>query len=115
MLVLSILIIPLFVIPFTVDLTHGQEVSFESVGWILWAAFAVEYEDAATKARRLLTEGRLAVRSVDAERMVARCRGDSAEMYDVGFDPAGWHCSCPGHGRCSHARALRLVVLVRAG
>jgi uncharacterized Zn finger protein len=74
-------------------------------------------ETAADKAKRLLVEGRLIVRTVgDPERqslIVAECRGDSGEVYHLGFDPAQteWRCSCPAHGRCSHLIALQLVAV----
>lgn len=67
-------------------------------------------EDAQTKARRLLSEGRVTIRSLTSDRIVADVRGDSAEVHEVGWDPDGWHCSCPAR-RCSHVRALMLVAL----
>jgi hypothetical protein len=70
-------------------------------------------ENAATKSRRLLAEGRLRVLAVDLENWSARgeCRGDSGAIYDVGRDRgAGWFCSCPAQSRCSHVFALELVV-----
>ncbi len=68
-------------------------------------------ETAQLKARRLLSEGRVTISRVDEEVIVADVRGDSAEMYAVTWDPDGWACSCPALGRCSHVRALMLVVL----
>ncbi len=70
-------------------------------------------ENAASKARRLLVEGRLVVYNVDAEQIRARVRGDSGELHDCGYDARGWWCSCPAVRRCAHVRALQLVVLVR--
>lgn len=70
-------------------------------------------ENAAAKARRLLTEGRLRVLSVDEASATAsaECRGDSGLTYSVGWDEAGrWFCSCEAKGRCSHLIALQLVV-----
>jgi uncharacterized Zn finger protein len=67
------------------------------------------------KARRLLTEGRLVVleagRPSREKRIVAKCRGDSGDIYKLGWDPekAEWRCTCPSHGDCSHLKALRLV------
>ena len=72
-------------------------------------------EDAATKARRLLGEGRLTVIAIGDDRILARCRGDEAEVYVLGRTPGGWACSCATLGRCSHIRALQLVVLVGSG
>jgi uncharacterized Zn finger protein len=68
-------------------------------------------ENAATKGRRLLTEGRLIVYAVDRHRIAARCRGDSAEVYDVTYERGGWACSCPALGRCAHLVALMLVTV----
>lgn len=71
-------------------------------------------ENAQEKGRRLLTEGRLTLLRVLANGYVhAQCRGDSAEVYDLGFDPgrAQWRCSCPAKGTCSHLVALQLVTL----
>lgn len=73
-------------------------------------------ESAADKGRRLLTEGRLHVLEVDVETgyVHARCRGDSAEVYDLGFDPVRnqWRCTCVEmKGKCSHLVALQLVTL----
>jgi uncharacterized Zn finger protein len=70
-------------------------------------------ENAATKARRLLAEGRLTVRFVGDDRIWASVRGDSAERYAVEWQPSGWWCSCPAASRCSHIRAVQLVTVVR--
>jgi hypothetical protein len=72
-------------------------------------------ENAATKARRLLVEGRLRVLSVDESAGTARaeCRGDSGAVYDVGrLSGSGWFCSCPAFSRCAHVRALQHVVVL---
>ena len=70
-------------------------------------------ESAHDKARRLLTEGRLDVRHVDAHTVVAKCRGDSAQIYSLGYDAGRWWCSCPCMTpECGHLKALRLVTLV---
>jgi uncharacterized Zn finger protein len=68
------------------------------------------------KARRLLVEGRLIVREVGRpsrqQRIVAECRGDSGDMYRLGYDPEKkeWRCTCPEQrGGCSHLKALQLV------
>ena len=69
-------------------------------------------EDAASKGRRYLTEGRLLVRRVDKQAIDARCRGDSGEVYELGADAGGWACTCPARtDRCAHLLALKLVVL----
>jgi uncharacterized Zn finger protein len=41
----------------------------------------------------------------------AEVRGDSARVYTVNYDGSGWECDCPTIGRCSHVRALMLVVV----
>jgi voltage-gated potassium channel len=43
MLVLSLVFIPLLVIPWLVDLSPGVETTFFTLDWFIWAAFAVEY------------------------------------------------------------------------
>jgi uncharacterized Zn finger protein len=75
-------------------------------------------EDATEKAHRLLTEGRLIVRQVGNTgkpgRIVAECRGDSGDIYSLGYDPSKqeWRCGCPNMtGGCSHLIALKLVVV----
>lgn len=77
-------------------------------------------EHAATKARRLLIEGRLIVRRVEvagphAGLVVAACRGDSSAVYDLGYDPTRkqWRCTCPATRECSHLLALKLVTAVQ--
>lgn len=81
-------------------------------------------ENAATKGRRLLIEGRLDVKRVVTEGdlaglIVATCRGDSGEVYQLGFDPRPgqrkWRCTCPElRGNCSHLHALKLVTTIQA-
>lgn len=69
------------------------------------------------KAFRLLTEGRLIVREVGLPshpgRIVAECRGDSGEIYMLGYDPIReeWRCGCPARTECSHLKALKLVTV----
>lgn len=77
------------------------------------------------KARRLLAEGRLVVERVErwpvgappesqGTLIVARCRGDSGNVYRLGYDPRNqqWRCGCEARGRCSHLIALQLVAVV---
>jgi hypothetical protein len=73
----------------------------------------VARENAASKGRRLLAEGRLTVDLVDGRKVVASCRGDSAELWRLGYDPRTrtWRCSCPALTVCSHLHALRLVTM----
>jgi hypothetical protein len=72
-------------------------------------------ESVDVKGRRLLTEGRLQVTRVDpdARLIVAKCRGDSAEIYDLGFDPRTneWRCTCEARSTCAHLVALKLVTV----
>jgi uncharacterized Zn finger protein len=72
-------------------------------------------ETAQLKATRLAGSGRVTVRHVSDAEISATVRGDSARCYWVTWSPAGWTCSCPAGIasmiRCSHARAVMLVVL----
>lgn len=67
-------------------------------------------EDAQTKARRYLTEGRLHTVEVAAETIGALCRGDG-EIHRLGWNTVDdWTCSCKAMTtRCAHLLALRLV------
>ena len=89
-------------------------------------------ENAQAKGRRLLVEGRLTVQRVGGDRTLtaevrggewtdwrinlfvkAKCRGDSGEVYQLGYDPRrAWYCTCPAKGVCSHLVALQLVVVL---
>jgi hypothetical protein len=73
----------------------------------------VTREDAAAKARRLLAEGRLRVLGADERSAQAVCCGDSGAAYRVAAEDGRWQCSCEARGRCSHIRALALVVVLR--
>jgi uncharacterized Zn finger protein len=72
-------------------------------------------ENVQTKAHRLLKEGRITVHRVgDGSRIIyAQARGDSAHIYDLGYDPRnqGWRCTCEARGECSHLVALKLITL----
>jgi hypothetical protein len=63
------------------------------------------------KAARLAGTGRITLRLLSDEAIVAQVRGDSAKVYRTGWDPAGWFCSCDAVGRCSHILATQLIVL----
>jgi len=74
-------------------------------------------ENAQAKGRRMLTEGRLRVLRIERSGLiVAECRGDSGEVYTLGFEPmwGQWRCTCEAKGRCSHIIALMLVVTAPA-
>lgn len=64
------------------------------------------------KALRLLTAGRLRVLRVEGRLVVAECRGDSGQVYNLGHDPRNnqWRCDCPARTDCSHLNALWAVV-----
>jgi uncharacterized Zn finger protein len=69
-------------------------------------------ENAATKARRYLTEGRVILDRVGPHEVGATARGDG-QVHHMGWTPTrGWHCTCPAKGRCSHLLAVGLVVAV---
>jgi uncharacterized Zn finger protein len=70
-------------------------------------------ESAHTKARRLLTEGRLRVLSAseDDGYVAAEVRGDSARVYAVSYDEGCWRCDCATIGACSHIKAVQLVTV----
>lgn len=73
-------------------------------------------ENAQEKGKRLLAEGRLIVTKVtghahERAAIVAICRGDSGEVYSLGYDVEHeeWRCQCPARGKCAHLWALQLV------
>lgn len=69
-------------------------------------------ENATAKARRLLTEGRVTIRTLRDDLILAEVRGDSARRYEVVWEPAGWSCPCDAISpRCSHVMATQLVTL----
>jgi hypothetical protein len=68
----------------------------------------------AQKAAAILTGNRLMITRLDAVQIEAVCTGSTGTRYELGLDPAGWHCSCPAFGPgCSHLEALRLVTITR--
>lgn len=77
-------------------------------------------ENADLKAKRLLGEGRLTITAVDPgarAAVAATAKGDSGELYQLGYDATKreWRCSCQAAKtfgrRCSHLRALQLVTV----
>lgn len=74
-------------------------------------------ESAATKGRRLLTEGRLIVTVRDQRGIAASCRGDSGQVYELGWNAdRGWHCNCEAfRPTCSHIQGLMLVTVINQG
>ena len=71
-------------------------------------------ENALQNGLRYLGAGRLCVEQVDDQVVAARCRGDRGEVYRLGYQRGGWHCSCPALGDCAHLFALWSVT-VRPG
>jgi uncharacterized Zn finger protein len=69
-------------------------------------------EDAITRGRRLVSEGRLIVSYVSGRTVTAVCRGDSGLIHRLGYDPGrGYWCACPAKTVCGHLRALMLVTI----
>lgn len=69
-------------------------------------------ENAATKATRYLTEGRLIVTRVHHGRVASSCRGEG-HIWLQSFTDGAWRCTCPTKSdSCSHLYALRRVVAV---
>ena len=72
-------------------------------------------ENAASKALRLLVSGRVRVRLVRKGRVWVEVRGDSGKIRNVRFAQGVWRCSCDaGANRCSHARAVWLIIAQEA-
>lgn len=72
-------------------------------------------ENASTKARRLLVEGRVLIRRVLDGEVRALVRGDSGELREVVFERSQWFCSCPSRGgSCSHTLAVMSVTLIHS-
>lgn len=68
-------------------------------------------ENAETKGRRYLTEGRIEIIWAQVlGTVVAKAHGETG-TYDCGFDAAmgEWRCTCEARGRCAHLVALQLV------
>jgi uncharacterized Zn finger protein len=66
-------------------------------------------ENAAVKARRYLTEGRIILTEVTAGHVAASVRGDGA-IYTATYAYGTWRCTCPARSDgCCHLKALRLV------
>lgn len=69
-------------------------------------------ENVATKARRLLIEGRVQVRRLDSQGVLSHVRGDSGVLRTVTYEAGLWSCDCPYRGACSHVMAVQAVVVV---
>jgi hypothetical protein len=71
-------------------------------------------ENAESKARRYLCEGRVRVIACDeaAGTIVAEVRGNGA-VYAAGHGPKGWACECEAKSKnCAHILALKLVTVL---
>jgi hypothetical protein len=76
-------------------------------------------ENLQEKAIRILAEGRLTITQVAPLRaaIMAECKGDSGEVYLLGYDSGDdrWGCQCEASAkfkrRCSHIAALQLVTV----
>lgn len=66
-------------------------------------------ENAASKARRYLVEGRVVIEIAGRAGVVALVRGDGTH-HRVSYDRGGWYCTCPARGRCAHLLAVGLIV-----
>lgn len=69
-------------------------------------------ENAPTRARRLLVEGRVHVKRVDRRGVLADVRGDSGEIRTVTYEHGLWACDCPARRSCAHVLAVQQVVVV---
>ena len=58
-------------------------------------------ENVATKAIRYLTQGRVMVKSVTPEGVLAHVRG-GGEVYVTSWLDGRWSCSCPAKTECCH-------------
>lgn len=66
-------------------------------------------ENAAAKAKRYLTEGRIILTDVSEGHVAASVRGEGA-IYTSTYAYGTWRCSCPARtDTCCHLKALRLV------
>lgn len=65
-------------------------------------------ENAESKGRRYLVEGRLSVAHYGPDKIQATCKG-TEKTHALGYERGSWWCSCPARGRCSHLVALQLV------
>lgn len=66
-------------------------------------------ETAATKAHRILSEGRLIITTAQPGHVASLCRGDGAVWHQA-YAHGQWTCDCPARtDQCSHLRALRSV------
>jgi hypothetical protein len=72
-------------------------------------------ENARDRGRRLVAEGRLVIRRVNEEEILAVCR-DSGELHELGYHPSGgWWCDCVARTQCGHLYALQLVTVAPGG
>jgi uncharacterized Zn finger protein len=71
-------------------------------------------ENAESKARRYLTEGRVRIIACDeaAGTIMGEVRGTGA-VYAAGHGLKGWACNCPAKStNCAHILALKLLTVL---
>ena len=68
-------------------------------------------ENAQTKSKRLLVEGRVLIRHCEQQHVRAVVRGDSGELRVVEYQSGHWSCSCIARGTCSHLLAVMAVTV----
>jgi hypothetical protein len=69
-------------------------------------------ENAETRGRHYLAEGRLIITRLGEKAIVANCRASGA-VHELGWRAgSGWFCTCPARSTCSHLVALQLVMVV---
>jgi len=68
-------------------------------------------ENAAAKADRLLTSGRVVIVRAAGREVDAVVKGDSGAIYAVHHARGKWSCSCvhAPYGWCSHLRAVQTI------
>jgi uncharacterized Zn finger protein len=72
----------------------------------------VPREDARTRARRFLAEGRVMIVRAGPSGTLGVVRGDSGALRRVTWTPGrGWRCDCPAMQQCAHGFAVASVVL----
>jgi hypothetical protein len=74
-------------------------------------------ENAESKARRYLAEGRVRIVACDeaAGTIMAQVRGSGA-VYAAGHGAKGWSCDCAAKSKnCAHILALKLISVLEPG
>jgi uncharacterized Zn finger protein len=66
-------------------------------------------ENAAAKAERLLTSGRVVLTRVDGRYVRAIVRGDTQGFHVVEHVGGQWSCDCSSYRACSHRLAVQRI------